>query len=556
MPDHPTPQPDRTDFERTQHLLGERYQLSWIIGRGGMATVWLARDTKEQRDVAVKVLKPEFTDNPEFRTRFRNEAHAAEDFHSENVVATYDYGEVADGGSVFCFIIMEYIKGETLADILRREHVLPDSMALDIIRQTANGLATIHAANMVHRDIKPGNMLITPEGVVKITDFGIAKAAEAVPLTRTGMVVGTAQYVSPEQAQGQQVTPASDIYSLGVVAYEVLSGRRPFRGESSVSVAIKHITEKPKPLPEQVSPNVQGLVNVCLRKNQEARYANGAELTQAAIAVAAGHAAPRPQLPNPADGNPAPTDNFAAATPRDDARGQLSQVAVGRGTAVPPEQGPAEGGVRKKKATEEVQPQKNGRGPWIAIAVLSILAAGLVGYLLISGTNQNMPEQETTTITNEVTTESSVPEEPTTDNWETYEPPIIEDTPETNPEPSTSERTTDTSQESLPSTSEQREPEPQAPTTAGDTEDPSLENPFPSWGDALLPDEDDDTVGTTSAGAPTDRQTANNIVPIPPNGAEEGVSTAASGANPPGNSGNAPGQTKNNGVRVQQNGVL
>lgn len=225
-------QPDRTDIERIQGLIGQRYQLSWIIGRGGMSTVWLALDTQTEHDVAIKVLKPEYTDNAEFRSRFRNEAETSEIFQSENVVRTYDYSEVSDPitGTTLCFMVMEYIRGESLADVLSRERNLPPKLAVDVMAQVALGLQTIHSHHLVHRDIKPGNLLITPDGLVKVTDFGIAKAAAAVPLTQTGMVVGTAQYVSPEQAQGQNVGPASDIYSLGVVAYEMLAGRRPFSG--------------------------------------------------------------------------------------------------------------------------------------------------------------------------------------------------------------------------------------------------------------------------------------------------------------------------------------
>ena len=143
---------------------------------------------------------------------------------------------------------LEYVRGESLADLLARENTLQEELALDVLEQAAHGLSIIHRMELVHRDIKPGNLLITQNGQVKITDFGIAKAAAAVPLTRTGMVVGTAQYVSPEQAQGKDVTPASDVYSLGVVGYEMLAGKRPFTGDSSVSIALAHINQEPEPL--------------------------------------------------------------------------------------------------------------------------------------------------------------------------------------------------------------------------------------------------------------------------------------------------------------------
>ena len=225
---------DTTGIERLQQLIGPDYTLKWIIGHGGMSTVWLADDVNNgNREVAIKVLRPEFSDNSEFLSRFRNEALAAEKIDSDNVVQTYDYREITDAADhTFCFIVMEYVPGESLADRLVRDGVVPEEDALDIFEQVAHGLSVIHSLGMVHRDIKPGNILITDSGHVKITDFGIAKAAAAVPLTRTGMVVGTAQYVSPEQAQGQKVSPAADVYSLGVVGYETLAGRRNFNGDS------------------------------------------------------------------------------------------------------------------------------------------------------------------------------------------------------------------------------------------------------------------------------------------------------------------------------------
>ena len=437
MTEHPEQhQPDRTDIEYTQRLLGERYQLSWIVGRGGMSTVWLARDTVAQRDVAIKILKPEYTESPEFRERFRNEAEAAEHFDSPNVVATYDYGEISPDGSqptqdtraVFCYIVMEYVRGESLADVLRRERRLPEPLALDLIRQTAMGLATIHTTGTVHRDIKPANLLLTADGTVKITDFGIAKAAQAVPLTQTGMVVGTAQYVSPEQAQGREVTAASDVYSLGVVAYEVLAGHRPFRGDSSVSVAIKHISEQPEPLPEELSPPLRELVNTCLRKSPRARYADGQELAEAAAAVLAGAPAPRPAAVSATDAA-AHTDVFAAhagAPATGDSNAELSQVVTGQGTAVPPREGPARGprkagtagaaGAASQRSAGRRGQQRNSATPWIVLGVVVALGLGVIGYLLFSDSDSSTPEQETKTVTSEVTTsptqEEYVPPQP------------------------------------------------------------------------------------------------------------------------------------------------
>ena len=349
MSDTTRHQPDRSDIERVQRLVGPNYRLDWIVGRGGMSTVWLAHRTGggPGDTVAVKVLKPEYTDNAEFRERFRNEAVASAKLDSPNVVRTYDYREVRDAGMTFCFIIMEFVQGESLADVLAREKQLSEQLTVDILTQATVGLQAIHAAGMVHRDIKPGNLLITPDGTVKVADFGIAKAAEAVPLTRTGMVVGTAQYVSPEQAQGRKVGAPSDIYSLGVVGFEMLTGHRPFRGDSTVSVAIAHINEPVPDLPNTISPQVRELIAVSLRKDPRTRYANGAELFDAIQAVRAGHHPPTPALvarghvaPPPMPMGPItehlPTQSIAAVTqPRDVGAPSVQGPATRGGSPVP-----------------------------------------------------------------------------------------------------------------------------------------------------------------------------------------------------------------------------
>src|SRR3954447_22742077 len=215
--------------------LAGRYELTAPVAVGSdMGEVWKAQDRVLGRTVAVKVLSGEFVRDPNFLARFRNEARQTAALFHPNIASIYDYGETVDErtGQHLAFLVMEFVDGQPLVTILRKEGRLPVDWTLHVLGQSAEGLSAAHKAGVVHRDIKPGNLMVRPDGVVKLTDFGIAQARDAAPLTRTGMVVGTAQYLSPEQAQGMEVTAASDVYSLGVVAYECLTGARPFDGSS------------------------------------------------------------------------------------------------------------------------------------------------------------------------------------------------------------------------------------------------------------------------------------------------------------------------------------
>ena len=473
-PEHMTPR-DRAAADRLQRVLdthydsaaGRRFEVSRIIGRGGMSTVWLAFDTIGERDVAVKVLKPELTDDAEFRDRFRQEAEAAETIQSENVVRTFDYGEQADvdgSGIAYCFIVMEYVQGESLADILGRQRTLPEVMVLDLIAQAAVGLQAIHERQLIHRDIKPGNLMVTADGVVKITDFGIAKAASAVPLTRTGMVVGTAQYVSPEQAQGLSIRPSSDVYSLGVVGYEVLVGERPFSGDSTVSVALKHINEPAPELPDTISAPMRQLIAVCLRKDPVRRYQDGAELAAATVPVRDGQ-----MPPDPANGvQPAPAAVAAAAAQPPTGQSRLGEVT--------------------DEANMGPAPRTRGGRGWIwALGIGLVALLGVLVWFLTQGDDDGaaVPPTETTTVTSEVTEEQTVVPEPI-ETEDPVETPTDDTTPtETVPSETPTDGPTDTTDPSQPTQPTIPEPEvpTEEPTNPGnpDTSDQaSQEQPNPS----------------------------------------------------------------------------
>ncbi|WJY66980.1 serine/threonine-protein kinase [Corynebacterium auris] len=389
--------------EELQELVGPDYRLQWVIGHGGMSTVWLTDDPGHDREVAIKVLRPEFSSNEEFLTRFRNEASAAEGIDSPNVVATYDYREVDTGhGYAMCFIVMEYIRGESLADLIAREGQLDEDLALDVLEQASHGLAVIHRMGLVHRDIKPGNLMITQNGRVKITDFGIAKAAAAVPLTRTGMVVGTAQYVSPEQAQGLRVSSASDVYSLGVVGYEMLSGTRPFTGDSSVSVALAHVSNEPPALSTSISAPARELIGIALRKDAATRFRDGNEMQLAVAQVRRGQ---RPTQPGGGQ-----TTLIAVEPSPTESTQMLASVAQPT-TVRPaqPQERPPQGDLAQEQHTAVAQPEqkekKGGFGIGVLIAVLVLLVIGGVAWALTAGPLGG-PGAETTTPETSVVTQT------------------------------------------------------------------------------------------------------------------------------------------------------
>lgn len=264
--------------------LGDRYELGQVIGRGGMAEVRLARDLRLGRTVAIKQLRVDLAADPIFQERFRREAQAAAGLNHPTIVAVYDTGEtVLPDGQHVPYIVMEYVHGKTLREVMRADSNIKPERALEITAEILSALEYSHRAGIVHRDIKPGNVMVTPEGKVKVMDFGIARAIadSASAMTQTAAVIGTAQYLSPEQARGELVDARSDIYSTGCVLYELLTGRPPFVGDSPVSIAYQHVREDAQPpsqLNGDVSSSVDAIVAHALAKNVDTRYQNASEM--------------------------------------------------------------------------------------------------------------------------------------------------------------------------------------------------------------------------------------------------------------------------------------
>src|SRR5437867_6171719 len=264
-------------------FLSERYQVQAPMVRHGMATIYRGRDIHMDRDVAIKVLHEVFSSNPEFVTRFQREAKAASALQHPNMVQVYDYGQV-DGNY---FIVMELVEGTDLRRYLRSRNVLAVDRAVIIAHDVALGLGAAHRRGIVHRDVKPQNVLVGRDGSIKLTDFGIAsvyKDINAERLTTTGMTLGTVQYYAPEQAQGEIVSPAADVYALGIVMYEMVTGHPPFDGDSPVAVAMQHIQDVPTP-PSHLNPNLppalEEIILRCLEKVPEMRYRDGSQLAHA-----------------------------------------------------------------------------------------------------------------------------------------------------------------------------------------------------------------------------------------------------------------------------------
>ncbi|ALE93403.1 protein kinase [Arthrobacter alpinus] len=435
--------------------LGGRYQLTSRIAIGGMGEVWKAQDLVLGRIVAIKILKDEYTGDPGFRARFRAEAKHTALLNHVGIANVFDYGE-EDGSA---YLVMELVPGEPLSTLIEREHVLSADWTLSMIAQTARALSVAHAQGLVHRDVKPGNLLITPEGRVKITDFGIARLADQVPLTQTGQVMGTAQYLAPEQATGQLATGSSDIYALGVIGYECITGHRPFSGESQIAIALAQVNDAPPPLPDTLPTPVRALLMSMLAKDPANRPANALKLAEAAEAIRAGdiktaHVAVPGMLLFESSTGPitAPVDiNATAPTsvvgnisePNTTALPTVSDAVVGGYSAESRTRAEALSAERAWGQEDDLdedivegppdEPAKRGRSPWTwpLVALIALLVFALGALLLQSwGVFDSKPAPS---VTKSVTTsQSSTPTETTPSQT-----PTQSQTPTTSSAPST-----------------------------------------------------------------------------------------------------------------------
>jgi eukaryotic-like serine/threonine-protein kinase len=361
-------------------LLGGRYELDGIVGRGGMAEVYRARDIRLDRIVAIKTLRADLARDQIFQARFRREAQSAASLNHPSIVAVYDTGEDMATGVPVPYIVMEFVDGRTVRDLLQDGHRLLPERSLEIIDGVLRALDYSHQAGIVHRDIKPGNVMVTRNGDVKVMDFGIARAmsdAQAT-MTQTAQVIGTAQYLSPEQARGERVDSRSDLYSTGCLLYELLTGRPPFTGDSPVAIAYQHVRENPIP-PSRVDPDVpawaDAIVLKAMAKSPADRYQTAADM--------------RADLQRAASGMP-----VAAALPTRVDMYQGTQrmgadAMTGRTSAIPPVAG-------YEYADAGYDRGRGGGGhrwiPWVVGLVLVLgVVIGVAYYLLAGGKTTSVP---------------------------------------------------------------------------------------------------------------------------------------------------------------------
>jgi serine/threonine protein kinase len=264
-------------------MLGGRYRLDEMIATGGMGEVWRGFDAAANRPVAIKILLSPMGDDPGFVARFQAEARAMKAVSHPNVVSIYDFDTDPAVGT---FLAMQYIDGESLSRTLNRVRRLTAARTMALVAQAGEALEAVHRAGVVHRDIKPGNLLVTRDGTLVLSDFGIARGADAAQLTAPGSVVGTAAYIAPEVAMGDRATALSDVYSLGIVAYQCLAGRRPFDGGTPMDLASRHVRQAPPPLPNDVPASAVAVVDRALAKRPEQRFPSAAALAEEARRVA------------------------------------------------------------------------------------------------------------------------------------------------------------------------------------------------------------------------------------------------------------------------------
>jgi hypothetical protein len=389
------------------HVLADRYELGQVLGQGGMARVHQGLDRQLGRQVAIKVLAPPFDRDREFVERFRREARAAAGLSHPNIVAVFDSG--SDDGTHF--IVTELVEGETLADRLRRDGPMPPADAVAVAVDIARALAAAHTRGLIHRDIKPGNVMLLPDGRVKVVDFGIARAAGSDTLTNTGVVLGSTAYLSPEQAGGQPVDERADLYSLGCVLYEMLTGHVPFRADTPIATMYRHVNEDAPPPSTiaPVQPELEDVVLLCLEKDPKRRFASAAELEAALLAVPLAQGGDTMRLETAAaETQPVATASaIRAKVDADSAKTEPVPAAAGGGG----------GGLRSRRTEPSpTRPRRTPRAhpPWLVAALVVALLVALTWVLIAATSDPLHPKAAARDAAQETAQDALPPDTPVT----------------------------------------------------------------------------------------------------------------------------------------------
>lgn len=377
--------------------LGSRYTLTRRVAVGGMGQVWEALDTVLGRAVAVKLLHQALSQDSDFADRFRAEARHAASLHHPNIATVFDYGE--DEGTAY--LVMELVPGQPLSQIIAERAPLSAAEAASVMAQAANALQAAHHGGVIHRDVKPANILITPDGIAKLTDFGISRAIGAAPMTQTGQVLGTAQYLAPEQALGQSATAASDIYSLGVVGYEMLTGVRPFDAGSVVATALAQVNQPPPALPESIPAEVRDVINAALAKDPADRPASAAAVGRALRMPGTALSSEAEAPPSEPTRTVVPPRPASASTPTR-ATPAPTRAMPALTQAMPALTTPAESG-------HSPDPRSRRRPAWLLGAIAAAVVLGALGvFALVGGdAGTNTPENTTRTTASPAPTASA-----------------------------------------------------------------------------------------------------------------------------------------------------
>jgi serine/threonine protein kinase len=366
-------------------LIEDRYRLRDRLASGGMGDVWRATDESLGRTVAVKVLRPELLTEPTFSARFRSEARMLAALRHPGVVAVYDFGE-SNGrdGDPITYLVMEYVEGEPLSQVLAGGKRLSAAETLAIVAGAADALHAANSAGIVHRDVKPSNLMLQPDGSVVLVDFGVARSTSGnTNLTSTNAVIGTAKYMAPEQASGKEVSSATDIYALGAVAYHCLSGHPPFTGDNPLEIAVRHVTEEPPALPDDIPPPVRELVSRALEKHPADRYPSAAAFASAARAVDAAPEVAEPAMVRSATTASDATSVVYAGAARINGGGEGGSVARPEtgDPATPPD--PVVTPQRRRRLAKLFLA--------VAVAVALLLIGGLAKFLLVNRDDSDPP---------------------------------------------------------------------------------------------------------------------------------------------------------------------